>query len=96
MNDQQTQSIMSTSSKSTQMTLWMMISGFALNQLGFDCSDYWIVFIRSLQIILNLPIFQVMLPGNIITFINIFMQVAQYDLINILNNFYDIWDSSFA
>ena len=64
-----------------------MIAAVLLGFIGRGCKDHWIVFIRSLQIILNLPMINISLPQTIIDFYSYLFQVAAYDILGK----YDIW-----
>jgi hypothetical protein len=47
-----------------------MISGFIFNLMGGKIEGYIFMMTRSLQLILHLPVMQVLLPANVITYIS--------------------------
>ena len=42
--------------------MWTMLIGIFLSYVGNGCKDHWIVFVRSLQLILNLPMIKIAFP----------------------------------
>lgn len=59
----------------------LLILGIVFNILGEKLLDYMRLMIRSLQLILHLPIMQVTLPANVIAFINYALKFVMFDIL---------------
>ena len=68
-----------------------MIIGIILGFIGNGCKDKWIVYVRSLQLILNQPLINIAFPSLDIDLFRILKQIAAYD---ILDSYY-IWGTKY-
>ncbi len=68
-----------------------MIIGIILGIIGNGCKYRWILFIRSLQLILNQPLICVSFPSINIDLFRILKQIAAYDILDS----YNIWGTPF-
>ena len=67
-----------------KLLLAVLILSILLNIIGQGCIEYMLLMFRSLQIVLHLPILQVVFPTNALTFFKTIFSLVQFD---ILNNF---------
>ena len=67
-----------------KLLLSVLILSILLNIIGYGCVEYMLLMFRSLQIVLHLPILQVVFPANALTFFKFIFSLVQFD---ILNNF---------
>mmetsp|Transcript_41185 Transcript_41185/g.62649 ORF Transcript_41185/g.62649 Transcript_41185/m.62649 type:complete len:111 (+) Transcript_41185:3922-4254(+) len=61
---------------------WLFLSSFVLNLFIGGALSYMLLFIRSLQLIIHLPIFHVLMPANVILFYKSIMPFAKFDLLD--------------
>ena len=71
---------MNSVAKGKSVVLTMMISGFIFNILGGKIEGYIFLMTRSLQLILHLPVMQVVLPANVIAFIYSAITFVMFDI----------------
>ena len=57
-----------------------MILGFLFNLIGENTERYMFLMTRSLQLILHLPIMQVVLPANVIAYIASAINFVMFDI----------------
>ena len=62
--------------------MWMMIIAIIIMLLGNAVKDYWIVYIRSLQIILTSAMIAIPIPANILNALYAFNSIAFYDIMS--------------
>ena len=67
--------------------MWIMILAIILMFLGNSSKDHWIVFIRSLQLIVTLAMINIPLPANSLYLLEALSAIAFYDILGQ----YDIW-----
>jgi hypothetical protein len=60
--------------------MWMMILAIVLMFFGNASKDHWIIFIRSLQIILKLTMITVPIPANNLNMLYALNAIAFYDI----------------
>ena len=60
--------------------MWMMILAIILIFLGNAVKDHWIVYIRSLQIILTLAMIALPIPANNLNTLYALNAIAFYDI----------------
>ena len=65
----------------------MMILAIILIFLGNASTDHWVVFIRSLQIIITLAMIAIPIPSNDLDLLNVLNVIAFYDIMS----HYEIW-----
>ena len=58
----------------------MLVIGGIFNILGDGFIEYMLLMYRSLQLILHLPIFQIIVPANVLIFIEAAITVVQFDI----------------
>ena len=60
--------------------LYLLIAGIIFNYMGDGCIEYMLLMYRSLQLILHLPLTQVIVPANVIVIVSKALNVVQYDI----------------
>ena len=60
--------------------LCLLVLGIIFNFLGDKVLDFMRLMIRSLQLILHLPIMEVSLPANVVAFINNAIAFVMFDI----------------
>ena len=60
----------------------LMVSTFILNVLFSGGMLYFLLLIRSLQIVLHIPMLKVILPGNVSLFFSQVISVAMFDILD--------------
>ena len=68
-----------------------VLLGIILSYIGNGCKDHWIVFVRSLQLILNLPMIKIAFPSINMNIMSMLFSIASYDLLG----YFDIWHNSY-
>ena len=68
--------------------LILLIAGVVFMLCGAGESRYMVIFVRQLQIILNLPLYKVSFPPNFITFVAMAIMIALFDVLE----FFLDWD----
>ncbi len=63
------------------LMLMVLILGIMMNILGKGCLEYMILFFRALQIVVHLPIMQVIFPANVLIFIEFIIKVVWFDIL---------------
>ena len=58
----------------------MLVIGGIFNFLGDGFIEYMLLMYRSLQLILHLPIFQIIVTANVLIFIEAAITVVQFDI----------------
>ena len=64
------------------LMLMVLILGIIMNIVGKGCLEYMILFFRSLQIVVHLPIMQIVFPANALTFIEFIINIVWFDITN--------------
>jgi len=67
--------------------MWVMIIALVLMILGSSSKDHWIVFLRSLQLIVVQIMVSIPVPSNILDLYGILIKIAFYDILSQ----YKIW-----
>ena len=62
-----------------------MIVAMVLMFVGNACKEHWIVYVRSLQLIIIMPMMNVPIPSNIIDFLQTISDIAFYDIFDKFN-----------
>ena len=60
----------------------ILIVTIFMNLFFIGSSDYMFALIRSLQLILHLPIFRFIIPGNVIMLFQVLIPVAMFDILD--------------
>ena len=60
----------------------MFVGSFVLNVLLGGIMSYILLFIRTLQLILHIPIFNVVLPANVVLFFKTILPFAMFDVLD--------------
>jgi len=79
-NNDSTKTFLATIASGETLVLCLLILGIIFNFLGEKVLDYMRLMIRSLQLILHLPIMQVSLPANVIAFIKDAISFVMFDI----------------
>ena len=58
----------------------IMILALVLIFLGNACKDHWIVYVRSLQLIIIMPMINIPLPSNFLDIFQSLNDIAFYDI----------------
>jgi hypothetical protein len=58
-----------------------MILGIVFNFLGEKTEEYMFIMTRSLQLILHLPIMQVVLPANVVAYMSGAINFVMFDIL---------------
>jgi hypothetical protein len=64
-----------------KLLLSVLISSIILNLVGQGCVEYMLLMFRSLQIVLHLPILQVVFPSNALAFFLYIIRLVQFDVL---------------
>ena len=67
---------------SQDMMKGILIGTFAMNVVMTGAMTYMTGMIRSLQLILHLPIFSVVIPGNVAMMFSLMVPVVMYDILD--------------
>ena len=59
----------------------MLLVDFALNFMLSGAMAFMITLIRSLQMILHLAMYKILLPGNVLMVFSIIIRVVMYDIL---------------
>jgi hypothetical protein len=51
-----------------------------MNFIGDGCAEYLILMYRSLQLVVHLPIINVVFPSNVMIFLQCLINVVQFDI----------------
>ena len=60
----------------------MLIATFAMNLIMSGAMVYMIAMVRSLQMILHLPLLKVILPGNVSMLFEIMIPIVMFDILD--------------
>ena len=60
----------------------MLIATFAMNLVMSGAMVYMMAMVRSLQMILHLPLFKVILPGNVSMLFEIMIPIVMFDILD--------------
>jgi len=60
----------------------MLIVSFLMNLIMSGAMMYMLTMIRSLQMILHLPMMRVIIPGNVNMFFSILIPIVMFDIID--------------
>lgn len=73
--------------------MYIMIFGILFMILSLGSKDYILILIRSLALVIHLPIFKIVFPGNTILFTQLSLNIVQFDVISYFWqwNQYDLW-----
>ena len=80
--------MMSATETSSAAILFLLFAGVIFMICGAGENRYMLIFIRQLQIILNLPLFKVVFPANFISFVAMTLMIAMFDFLE----FFVDWD----
>ena len=67
------------------MMVILLCLGVFMSLISIGKNKHLMILIRSLQLILHLPIFQVVMPADLITYINLLISFAIFDILNVFN-----------
>ena len=79
---------MKNSQSAVDFMMILTLVGILFMLCGSGDDGYLKIFIRQLQIVLNLPLFRIAFAANFLEFVGICMQVAMFDF---MESFFD-WD----
>ena len=65
-----------------------MIMGFIFNLMGEKTEGFMLIMTRSLQLILHLPVMQVILPANVLVFMGSAISFVMFDIFF----GYEVWE----
>ena len=64
-----------------KLLLSVLISSIILNLVGQGCVEYMLLMLRSLQIVMHLPILPVAFPANALAFFLYIIRLVQFDVL---------------
>ena len=65
--------------------MWVMILALVLMFVGNACKEHWIVYVRSLQLIIIMPMMNVPIPSNSLALFQTISDIAFYDIFDKFN-----------